>query len=279
MRKPYVIALCATIILAASYQALRAWDDRDTNNLDLTVADSRYVNVAGDTMTGPLAISANTDNLAIDADVTLGAASGNEVAYELSYTTNKAAGNDTGLLINMTDTASPGTSYPLQIKVGGSDKLTLTETGTLQAANRVLAGSTVNANTGFAVGTSGMWPIAQAGPLLLRTDLYGHGSAGGTGYIDARGILYLGDGTYSTTITPATGSIIAEGPVDLQSTLRVASTFTLVGAAYLASKTADPCTAAPYGPGAIFWNSTATAPCYCDGSSADLRMDGTTPCF
>jgi len=55
-------------------------------------------------------------------NVQLVAASGNEIAYTLDYTTNKAAGNDTGLLIKMTDTASPGTSlmFDLQATPAGT---------------------------------------------------------------------------------------------------------------------------------------------------------------
>lgn len=57
------------------------------------------------------------------APVTLQAATGNEVAFTLDYTVNKASsGNDTGLLISMTDTASPGTSLPFNIKVDGTDR-------------------------------------------------------------------------------------------------------------------------------------------------------------
>jgi len=54
---------------------------------------------------------------------TLTAATGDEVAYSLSYTTNKlTSGDDTGLLITHTDTASPGTSYLINAKVGSTQK-------------------------------------------------------------------------------------------------------------------------------------------------------------
>ena len=54
---------------------------------------------------------------------TLSAATGDEIAYQLNYTTNKAtSGNDTGLLINQTDTASPGTSFLIDAQVGGVSK-------------------------------------------------------------------------------------------------------------------------------------------------------------
>ena len=51
---------------------------------------------------------------------TLSAATGNEIAYQLNYTTNKAtSGNDTGLLINQTDTLSPGVSKLISAGTGG----------------------------------------------------------------------------------------------------------------------------------------------------------------
>lgn len=53
------------------------------------------------------------------ANDTLNVATGDEVSLSLTYTTNKAAGNDTGLLINQIDTASPGTSYLLDMQRGG----------------------------------------------------------------------------------------------------------------------------------------------------------------
>ncbi len=51
-------------------------------------------------------------------------ATGNEIAYNFPYTVNKAtSGNDTGLLINMTDTLSPGTSLGLECKHGANTVL------------------------------------------------------------------------------------------------------------------------------------------------------------
>ena len=55
--------------------------------------------------------------------IVLGQATGDEAALTLDYTTNKAtSGNDTGLLINMTDTLSPGTSSLMDLQVGGVSK-------------------------------------------------------------------------------------------------------------------------------------------------------------
>jgi len=71
----------------------------------------------------------------IHATTTLSDAAGNEIAYQLNYTTDKlTSGNDTGLLINMTDTASPGTSLLLDIQVGGVSKFSVDNTGVTKGA-------------------------------------------------------------------------------------------------------------------------------------------------
>lgn len=57
-----------------------------------------------------------------------------ESAFTLNYTTNKIAGNDTGLLINMTDTLSPGTSYPIDVQVSGVSKFNVSDTGITTAS-------------------------------------------------------------------------------------------------------------------------------------------------
>jgi len=60
-------------------------------------------------------------------------ATGNEAAFTLNYTTNKAtSGDDTGLVVNQTDTASPGTSYLAQFQVGGAIKQRFDASGSIQ---------------------------------------------------------------------------------------------------------------------------------------------------
>ena len=76
---------------------------------------------------------------------TLDEATGNEIALNLSYTVNKAtSGNDTGLLINQTDTASPGTSYLLDLQVGGTSQFNVANDGDVTIPNGDL---TVSADT------------------------------------------------------------------------------------------------------------------------------------
>jgi hypothetical protein len=65
----------------------------------------------------------------------LDAATGNEVALDLQYTTNKASsGDDTGLVVNQTDTLSPGTSLLADFQVGGSTKFSVDNAGALTLA-------------------------------------------------------------------------------------------------------------------------------------------------
>ncbi|MEK6744295.1 MAG: SGNH/GDSL hydrolase family protein [Nitrospirota bacterium] len=78
------------------------------------------------------------------------AATGDEIAYRLEYTTNKqTSGNDTGLLIQQTDTLSPGTSLMLDLQVGTTSKLSVNNTGVLTCAQyRLTALNTAPANAG-----------------------------------------------------------------------------------------------------------------------------------
>ncbi len=59
----------------------------------------------------------------------LDVATGDEVALSINYTTNKAtSGNDTGLVINQTDTLSPGTSLLLDLQQGGVSQFSVEAT-------------------------------------------------------------------------------------------------------------------------------------------------------
>jgi len=94
-----------------------------------TNGQSVHLGKVSDTATG-LSID-STDGSVIHGS-TLDDATGNEIAFDLQYTTNKAtSGNDTGLLINLTDTASPGTSLLQDWQVGGVSKATMNPLGGL----------------------------------------------------------------------------------------------------------------------------------------------------
>lgn len=72
----------------------------------------------------------------ISGTVVLNKDTGNEVALTLDYTTNKlTSGNDTGVLVNMTDTASPGTSLLQDWQVGGVSQTFMKNNGSMQISN------------------------------------------------------------------------------------------------------------------------------------------------
>jgi hypothetical protein len=78
---------------------------------------------------GAFGADANTQ-ITPSTPIVLDQATGDEAALTLDYTTNKAtSGNDTGLLINQTDTLSPGTSKLLDLQVGGVSKLSVDSGG------------------------------------------------------------------------------------------------------------------------------------------------------
>lgn len=77
------------------------------------------------------------------ATATLNNATGNEIAYYFPYTVNKlTSGNDTGLVIDMTDTASPGTSNLIEAKVGGVTKFAVRDNGAITSPSIVAMGAT-----------------------------------------------------------------------------------------------------------------------------------------
>lgn len=112
---------------------------------------TKYDILVGETSTPKIRVP-KTGEHTYHAPVTLNDATGNEVAFEISYTVNKAtSGNDTGLLVNMTDTASPGTSYLIDAQVGGTSKFSVSNEG-LVTANKITAGSGLAYDT-----TEGLW--------------------------------------------------------------------------------------------------------------------------
>lgn len=100
-------------------------------------------------------IGTATPSAKVDAVESLVAATGNEIAYELNYTTNKSSsGNDTGLLISMTDTASPGTSLLLDLQVASSPVFTVSEAGNTVVTGTLGVTSTTTLAATDIVGTT-----------------------------------------------------------------------------------------------------------------------------
>ena len=78
----------------------------------------------------------DSDGRVLTNNLNLNDATGNEAAFTLNYTTNKAtSGDDTGLVVNQTDTASPGSSYLQQWQKGGAVQALMSNDGGFRARN------------------------------------------------------------------------------------------------------------------------------------------------
>ena len=96
-----------------------------------------------------LALTATGTQNIINGSTTLTAATGNEIGYTLAYTTNKlTSGDDTGLLISMTDTASPGTSLGIDYQVATVSKFSVSNAGAGIFAGTLSASNLSGTNTG-----------------------------------------------------------------------------------------------------------------------------------
>jgi len=124
-------------------------------------------------------------------------ATGDEVALEINYTVNKASsGNDTGLEINMTDTASPGTSYGINYKVGGVSKFYVSNTGQLRMSENLhftTSGGKIShpnyVNQSYLQINTNVNPVILSGYKGLRLDT--------TNFLD--GGIELNPGTWDNT--------------------------------------------------------------------------------
>ncbi len=133
---------------------------------------------------------------------TLDEGTGNEVAYTFNYTVNKASsGNDTGMLIAMTDTASPGTSYPLNITVGAGSIFNLDLNGKLTLPTGTSAG------LWFAGGTSSFYESA-ANTFRLTSNAASSGTSALEIYNDTSRVFYVtrSGSMYTTNIVYNTAS-------------------------------------------------------------------------
>lgn len=117
---------------------------------------------------GNVGIGITAPTSRIHGVTTLSAATGDEVAYTLAYTTNKlTSGADTGLLIAMTDTASPGTSLPLNVTVDGVSKFRVSSSGAVTQSGDINMADT----TGIR-GSGSLWFAGLNSPSLVYFDAY-----------------------------------------------------------------------------------------------------------
>jgi hypothetical protein len=83
----------------------------------------------------PTGAGQTVSSLAHIMNAVLGKDTGNEAAFTMNYTTNKlTSGNDVGLLINQTDTASPGTSLLIDAQMGGTSQFGISNIGNITTA-------------------------------------------------------------------------------------------------------------------------------------------------
>lgn len=141
--QPIAFAISTTEIYIVG-TALRM---RDDGSYVLACAGTNQSIILTPSGTGGLVVTGKLD---IDGDgkqiitAILNDATGDEAGIKINYTTNKAtSGNDTGLEVNQTDTASPGTSKLLDLKVGGSSKIGVSNTGIIEHSPSDFAGTPV----------------------------------------------------------------------------------------------------------------------------------------
>lgn len=127
------------------------------------VGGTKFLREDGDNSCSWQTVAAGSGAFEADVDtqitpttsIVLDHATNNEIALDIAYTTNKAAGNDTGLVVNQTDTASPGTSKAIDVQTGSVSKayfdnngqLLLDPAGAFGATTGVMFG---DGDTGFA---------------------------------------------------------------------------------------------------------------------------------
>lgn len=127
-----------------------------------------------------LTVSAGIDRF-MQSSGDLSAASGDEVAYDFSATVNKAAGNYTGIKLNVTETSAPGTSdYLLQLQVGGTNKATIDNAGTV-ICGVITIGANQNFNstgsiTGFSLSGNGYLAVSASHCGVRSNQFFGFSS-------------------------------------------------------------------------------------------------------
>lgn len=224
-----------------------------------------------------------------NADVTLDADTGDEVAYNLEYTTNKAtSGNDIGLQIVQTDTLSPGTSLLIDALVGASTVFRVNNSGQVS-----LNGGTVLLESQISPNGHDKTLIVNGRNFTAADDMTAisvgtASNSSGVVYATAIRPTYNQSGTASSTdlLINRTETAVGSGAqnlIDAQvataSKFKVSNVGQLTTAAGIqaAKVTADPC--GTYPEGSIFYNDTSNYYCFCDGTNdVQLHSPGTA-CF
>lgn len=230
-------------------------DTELTLSADLGMLDDQVIEF-GTSDDTTLGYDETTDDR-LEISTTLSAATGDEEALALLYTTNKAtSGNDTGLLIAMTDTASPGTSYLIDLQVDGSSVWNIDETGKVSIPqgfddpyiflNVATSGDTdwyitVDDDAGgddddsLKFSTTGQNDSTPELEIQTDGDVIAEGTVTGTS-------LIMEGGTYDTTIDPGTPTETAtyQWPLAKPASTGYALTSTTAGVMSWSEITASP---------------------------------------
>jgi len=137
----------------SSFEKVAAADVNSSGHIDrlYDTNGSHYAQLADISANGQIVDLVTTQTLDSKSfSKTLNAATGDETAFSFAYTVNKAtSGNDTGLLINKTDTASPGTSYLMDLQKTSASKFYVDDDGNTYAAGSMDQAASTDPNIEF----------------------------------------------------------------------------------------------------------------------------------
>jgi hypothetical protein len=133
------------------------------------------------------------------AEVTLDAATGAEVGFDIQVTTNKAAGNDTALVVNQTDTASGGTSKLIDLQSDGASVFSVDNLGNV-------VDSTTSTKAVVFEDFLGTWTASET----LNADMWSTTAGSGTANAAATTVANSLNGEVTITTSSANASSAAD---------------------------------------------------------------------
>ena len=244
MKRWQILLLSASLVGAAAILATAQVGGGSGYGLQETLSqsqgDTRYVNVTGDALTGPLdldgySLTITRDGSALlkgdraaavgDSEIsfftTLDGASVDETALRISYNVNKlGVGADRGLVINQIDTASPGTSYLIDAQVGGTSKFSCDNTGNCVSSVRfnsadIYSSGTGRFSTNITTLNSGAYYSTGNGYKTIITSSGTNNGCGADGAcIDLQKKVFVGDGSYQTYEIDSVGDLYVEDELE-----------------------------------------------------------------
>lgn len=220
--QPIAFAISTTEIYIVG-TALRM---RDDGSYVLACAGTNQSIILTPSGTGGLVVTGKLD---IDGDgkqiitAILNDATGDEAGIKINYTTNKAtSGNDTGLEVNQTDTASPGTSKLLDLKVGGSSKIDIDNKGIIEHSPSDFAGSPVAPTAALKVFCYNK-NVADDGIVTLPSITTNGFGVACIGDVEERTFFFI-TSTGTVTLVNNTANVVANADTDANLCIGTAAT-------------------------------------------------------